>query len=110
MTKIQKENIEKFLENFKKLKSVNEVALILFGSLARNDGSNSSDYDFLIITKKSYATRKEYLANWNKYFIELDRDYDLKIFDLETYNKSTDLLIQNIKRDGVYLYREENVF
>lgn len=77
-----------------KYKEINKV--MLFGSRARGDNSERSDYDIAIFTKNNK------FENWFKFYNDMDEINTLFKFDIVHVNKETDAkLLDNICNEGV---------
>lgn len=87
----------------------NIVAIILYGSVARDENSPESDIDIAIIVKDHMdaATREQFI----KWAAEMDLRYDrvFSIVDIleENMNKWGKILpfYQNVQKEGVILWR-----
>ena len=87
------------------------LAIILYGSVARNDNTDESDIDIVIIIKNEMddATKEQFI-NWSA---ELDLRYDrvFSIIDIQEENmeKWRNVLpfYQNIQKEGIILWKAE---
>ena len=92
--------------------SSNILAVILYGSVARNDNTDDSDIDIVIIIKNEMddATKEQFI-HWSA---ELDLRYDrvFSIIDIQEENmeKWGNVLpfYQNIQKEGIILYTSWN--
>ena len=89
--------------------SDNILAIILYGSVARNDNTDDSDIDIAIIVKNEMddATKERFIC-WSA---ELDLRYDrvFSIIDIQKENmeKWGSILpfYQNVQKEGIVLWR-----
>ena len=89
--------------------SGNILAIILYGSVARNDNTNDSDIDIAIIVKKEMdnSTKERFLC-WSA---ELDLRYDrvFSIIDIQEANmeKWGSILpfYKNVQKEGIVLWK-----
>jgi hypothetical protein len=72
----------------------------LFGSMARGDSDENSDYDFLI-TKGSLRSLIQYMS----FVGELENVLNCHV-DVITDTSSDELIIQNAKQEGILLYEK----
>ena len=87
------------------------LAIILYGSVARNDNTDESDIDIVIIIKNEMddATKEQFI-HWSA---ELDLRYDrvFSIIDIQEENmeKWGNVLpfYQNIQKEGIILWKAE---
>lgn len=87
------------------------LAIILYGSVARNDNTDESDIDIVIIIKNEMddATKEQFI-HWSS---ELDLRYDrvFSIIDIQEENmeKWRNVLpfYQNIQKEGIILWKAE---
>ena len=87
------------------------LAIILYGSVARNDNTDESDIDIVIIIKNEMddATKEQFI-HWSA---ELDLRYDrvFSIIDIQEENmeKWRNVLpfYQNIQKEGIILWKAE---
>lgn len=87
------------------------LAIILYGSVARNDNTDESDIDIVIIIKNEMddATKEQFI-HWSA---ELDLRYDrvFSIIDIQEENmeKLGNVLpfYQNIQKEGIILWKAE---
>ena len=85
-----------------------DAEIILFGSRARAQATNNSDWDILILLNKNEVTRKQEKEFRDElYTVELETGEPISTFvfsksDWEGRHKYTPLY-QNIKRDGIHL-------
>ena len=91
--------------------SSNILAVILYGSVARNDNTDDSDIDIVIIIKNEMDdATKERFIHWSA---ELDLRYDrvFSIIDIQEENmeKWGNVLpfYQNIQKEGIILWKAE---
>ena len=91
--------------------SSNILAVILYGSVARNDNTDESDIDIAIIVKNEMddATKEQFI-HWSA---ELDLRYDrvFSIIDIQEENmeKWGNVLpfYHNIQKEGIILWKAE---
>ena len=79
------------------------IAIILFGSIARGDYDESSDYDILVIFKDKEAM----WSNWDRLFEEVGRLRLLMQLIPMSYDEllnSEPTFLKEIYRDGIILY------
>lgn len=87
------------------------LAIILYGSVARNDNTDESDIDIVIIIKNEMddATKEQFI-HWSA---ELDLQYErvFSIIDIQEENmeKWGNVLpfYQNIQKEGIILWKAE---
>lgn len=87
------------------------LAIILYGSVARNDNTDESDIDIVIIIKNEMddATKEQFI-HWSA---ELDLRYDrvFSIIDIQEENMekwgNVLLFYQNIQKEGIILWKAE---
>ena len=87
------------------------LAIILYGSVARNDNTDESDIDIVIIIKNEMddATKEQFI-HWSA---ELDLRYErvVSIIDIQEENmeKWGNVLpfYQNIQKEGIILWKAE---
>lgn len=72
----------------------------LFGSMARGDSDENSDYDFLI-TKGNLRSLIQYMS----FVGELENVLNCHV-DVITDTSSDELIIQNAKQEGILLYEK----
>lgn len=91
--------------------SSNILAVILYGSVARNDNTDDSDIDIVIIIKNEMDdATKERFIHWSA---ELDLRYDrvFSIIDIQEENmeKWGNVLpfYKNIQKEGIILWKAE---
>ena len=85
------------------------LAIILYGSVARNDNTDESDIDIVIIIKNEMddATREKFMQ-WSA---ELDLRYDkvFSIIDIQEKNMekwgSVLPFYQNVQKEGIVLWK-----
>ena len=87
-------------------------AIILYGSLARNEAHESSDIDILIITDHKEIKERIYDI---AYDVNLEYDVLLSFFfiDKERFLKFLEMgspFVENILAEGVVLYERNNIF
>jgi len=89
--------------------SNNIIAIILYGSVARNENTTESDIDIAIIVKNEMddATREKFMQ-WSA---ELDLRYDkvFSIIDIQEKNMekwgSVLPFYQNVQKEGIVLWK-----
>ncbi|WP_051280765.1 nucleotidyltransferase family protein [Anaerovorax odorimutans] len=93
---LEKNIINKIIEIGKKYNEINRI--VLFGSRARGDNSLRSDIDLAI-----YADSEEL-----QFAYDLEENVDTLLeFDITFVRDGLDkLLLEQIKKDGVYLYEK----
>ena len=72
--------------------------ILLFGSMARGDADESSDYDFLI-SKGNLKSLIQYMS----FVSELERALNRHV-DVVSDTSSDDIIIENARREGILLY------
>ncbi|MEM0994265.1 MAG: nucleotidyltransferase domain-containing protein [Bacteroidota bacterium] len=78
--------------------------VILFGSRARGDSSNDSDWDFLILTPKKLNTKYKDQLRQSLYWVELSEDEVISsiIENAEIWKKYIHSnFYQNVSKEGV---------
>ena len=108
LTNIMKEDLTQGVVD---LFSDSILAIILYGSVARNDNTDESDIDIVIIIKNEMDdATKERFIHWSA---ELDLRYDrvFSIIDIQEENmeKWGNVLpfYQNIQKEGIILWKAE---
>lgn len=108
LTNIMKEDL---IHGLIDIFSSNILAVILYGSVARNDNTDDSDIDIVIIIKNEMDdATKERFIHWSA---ELDLRYDriFSIIDIQEENmeKWGNVLpfYQNIQKEGIILWKAE---
>ena len=92
------EQIREFCSGHPEIKKVT-----LFGSRARGDFHDKSDYDLALVMNPQIR------FNWQKLVIELEEALDtLKKVDIVNYQEISDEFRSNIDKEGVKLYEREN--
>lgn len=83
------------------LSKVNPSKIILFGSYARMEYTISSDFDILLLTDEDLPrTIRGELTS-----ILDENDSDLVIYSTESFDRSTCLLSEQIRKDGILLWK-----
>ncbi|MEW6718214.1 MAG: nucleotidyltransferase domain-containing protein [Chloroflexota bacterium] len=94
-------NIEKIVRI---LKSYNPERIILFGSRARGEADDYSDYD-LIIIKRTTRTFLERLRDMVPYLMEFEFPAEILVYTPEEFNQMGETgLGWLVRREGVVLY------
>lgn len=75
--------------------------IVLFGSYARGEEKINSDYDILALTKKTVS--REIQSAFRSEFEE--KHADLLFFSNSEFNASDTLLVKQIRKDGVLLWK-----
>lgn len=100
--------IKKFKERLKEVYKDNLKDVVLFGSAARDESTEQSDIDVLVVL----ADITNYEEELNKIFDiqrEVEREYDDKIIlsviltTQDDYNTRLDPLYLNVKKEGITL-------
>lgn len=95
------------------IKSIDPSAeIILYGSRARGDAEPESDYDLLILTDGEVTLEREDIFRMQLFPIELETGAVLTVILTSRKDWSSSLyaampLYQNIKRDGVVLWKKK---
>lgn len=81
-----------------------EARIFLFGSRARKDYRNDSDWDFLILTQREITPELKNIINDSLFETELDTDQVLtsiiqNSFTWENYSNTP--IYKNVKRDSI---------
>ena len=109
MPKNVNKEIQKFIEEVKKLLGTRLKKIILYGSYARGDYNKQSDVDIMILTNLSFEEIEDYRDKISDiaYDIELDTGIILSpvIKNIETYNSKVNIVpfYKNIQKEGVIL-------
>lgn len=113
MTKQIKENIfEEAKENIISLFDSHLLKIILYGSYARNDETNESDIDFMVLTDLNEKNIKKLRDKIIDIIVELSIKYNtvlsIKILNINHFNKYLEILpfYKNINKEGVVLYEK----
>lgn len=83
------------------------VAIVTYGSLARGEGREDSDYDILGLSTLEGSELKEYSLAADGELWGLDRDLDFLVLNVEDFRaglKAGNEFACNVNRDGVILY------
>lgn len=83
------------------------VAIVAYGSLARGEGHEESDYDILALSTLEGSELKEYSLAADGELWGLDRDLDFLVLNVEDFRaglKAGNEFACNINRDGVILF------
>lgn len=85
----------------KVLEIVTPTKIVLFGSYARAEYTACSDLDILVLTKNEVPRiiRSELCSVFD------ENGADLVFYTEEVFNSSDCLLVQNVRRDGVLLWK-----
>lgn len=84
--------------------------IILFGSRARGDINDKSDWDFAILCDREIVAKtfKNKVSGWFAYSVNLNEIFDLKTerIDIIDLNSCSDFIAHYIARDGVLIYEK----
>ncbi len=83
------------------------VAVVAYGSLARGEGREDSDYDILGLSTLEGSELKEYTLAADGELWGLDRDLDFLVLNVEDFRaglKAGNEFACNVNREGVILY------
>ncbi|WPF87889.1 nucleotidyltransferase domain-containing protein [Cyanobacterium aponinum AL20118] len=84
--------------------------VILFGSRARGDINDKSDWDFAILCDREIVAKtfKNKVSGWFAYSVNLNEIFDLKTerIDIIDLNSCSDFIAHYIARDGVLIYEK----
>ncbi|AFZ54733.1 type VII toxin-antitoxin system MntA family adenylyltransferase antitoxin [Cyanobacterium aponinum] len=84
--------------------------VILFGSRARGDINDKSDWDFAILCDREIVAKtfKNKVSSWFAYSVNLNEIFDLKTerIDIIDLNSCSDFIAHYIARDGVLIYEK----
>ncbi|MDC7235234.1 MAG: nucleotidyltransferase domain-containing protein [Spirochaetales bacterium] len=90
------------------VKTVSPSKIILFGSRARGDSSENSDYDIFILKDSNENERKITTRLYRQFYEEhIDKDIDLVAASSEKMKKNiatTGFIYKNINEEGIILY------
>ena len=91
--------------------SSNILAVILYGSVARNDNTDDSDIDIVIIIKNEMDdATKERFIHWSaELYLRYDRVFSIIDIQEENMEKWGNVLpfYQNIQKEGIILWKAE---
>lgn len=96
---VDKKLIVELISYIKKFECIEKV--VLFGSRAREDNSERSDYDIAIYGKVPYSVQSDIRYFCDETLWTLHK-IDLVFVNANTYPK----LLRNIEREGVTLYEQ----
>ncbi len=101
------ENITGRIRN--EIKSIDPTAqVILFGSRARGDARQDSDWDILILIKDTVTTEIERSFRYRLFDLELETGevFSTFVYNTDTWNKKHKVtpFYRSIKQEGVLLY------
>lgn len=99
-------NITERIQN--EIKSIDPTAqVILFGSRARGDARNDSDWDILILIQNKVTTEIESAFRYKLFDLELETGevFSTFVYNTDTWNKKHKVtpFYKSIKREGVLL-------
>ena len=99
-------NITERIRN--EIKSIDPTAqVILFGSRARGDARNDSDWDILILIQNKVTTEIESAFRYKLFDLELETGevFSTFVYNTDTWNKKHKVtpFYKSIKREGVLL-------
>lgn len=75
--------------------------IVLFGSYARMEQKIGSDLDILILTKKEIERDRR----GELYAVFEENNADIVFYTKEIFDKSEKLLVQQIKKEGILLWK-----
>lgn len=85
--------------------------VILFGSRARGDINDKSDWDFAILCDREIVAKnfKNKVSGWFAHSIDLNEIFELKTerIDIVDLNSCSDFIAHYIARDGVLIYEKK---
>jgi len=90
------------------LKSYDPEKIILFGSRARGDADEHSDYDLIVIknTKKPFLER---LCEMVPYLVKFGRPAEILVYTPQEFEKMTEVgLGWLVQREGLILYESSS--
>ena len=102
--------LQGYIEELRKIYGEHLQKIILYGSRARGDFREDSDYDIMILTDLDDLTQKEYQKHlsYMTYDFSLDHDVDIKPIAKEEkffmHWVANYPFYRNIQREGVVLY------
>ncbi|MDA8053526.1 MAG: nucleotidyltransferase domain-containing protein [Deltaproteobacteria bacterium] len=103
-------DIKTFLEFIKDLYKDNLIAVILFGSYAKNRWTASSDIDMLIILENAPIGLKRYESYFDSVIKRrFVNNYDVTILPVSAFNVPRGLMF-DIAESGIALYDPQNIF
>lgn len=77
--------------------------VVLFGSRARGDSNDESDYDFLVIGDLGYSSAVENMKACNLAIADFSLEYDVLVYSKKGYEENC-LLKSAIDEEGVVLF------
>lgn len=87
------------------------LAIILYGSVARNDNTDESDIDIVIIIKNEMddATKEQFIHRSAELDLRYDRVFSIIDIQEENMEKWRNVLpfYQNIQKEGIILWKAE---
>lgn len=90
------------------IKTVSPRKIILFGSRARGDNSENSDYDILILNDSNENEREITTMVYRQFYEEhINKEIDLIAASTEKMTKNlstTGFIYKNINEEGIVLY------
>lgn len=96
--------LDNFVEDVKRIYGDSLVKIILFGSRARGDYSDDSDYDVMVLTSlKSFEKQKSEMIDAS-FYVDVMINPMVQNNDFYTKWKHASPLYSNIEKDGEILY------